>query len=536
MKRILITVFLLSGVIISINAQASIYNYGENMNSLKRLAPHLLKSEFPENSDFSHGSFYAPPHSLPSKQRNDKKYALKGISFHRLDNGMLDGTYEYFYDIDGDPTRTVFLGCAEYVVDSGVSIYYKNSMSWDYYGYMKNFAGEYEYSYKWETIYASPEENGSDSTYVENYTYNWNKERNRWDNYYKDHIDHFSSNYSSRYAIKIYASSDGTDWIINSTYREPYHIEYNQQGLIEKYYVVQHNPPYNDDSLLFEYKYKEDGSFYEYTISYRENGAWILDVKTSEIEWKEYYGFTWVAYIDSYPRPEISPFSPNRNKIASYREFHMKNGEWELARAVEIDWDIDGTRSYKYASYYVQNGIATENPIIVNTYLFNEQGDFIRYTNSAFSLPNENEEAQERKGTTYFWDLTYEEDYGLSGSRSYAINYGDDGTGVPDTSFHGGYLITEFGPLQVDAVTEPELIDSFVLSIFPNPAKGSVSIIATDIMDQIELFDLSGQMLQAAMPKATKTELQLDNLSPGVYLLKVRLKNGGAKTEKLIIQ
>jgi hypothetical protein len=98
------------------------------------------------------------------------------------------------------------------------------------------------------------------------------------------------------------------------------------------------------------------------------------------------------------------------------------------------------------------------------------------------------------------------------------------------------YGCIEEGCQENDAGMENPEGEAKLFRIFPNPAKETVLITAVDIMEQIELYDLSGRILRTVTPKTIKTELKLGNLSSGVYLLKVRLKNGGTKTEKLIIQ
>ena len=73
----------------------------------------------------------------------------------------------------------------------------------------------------------------------------------------------------------------------------------------------------------------------------------------------------------------------------------------------------------------------------------------------------------------------------------------------------------------------------FELSLYPNPVKDIATISSTESVDLIRVFDMTGRIVKQATPNRNNFDLDVANLSKGVYLVKL---NAGDKeaTTKLI--
>jgi hypothetical protein len=67
------------------------------------------------------------------------------------------------------------------------------------------------------------------------------------------------------------------------------------------------------------------------------------------------------------------------------------------------------------------------------------------------------------------------------------------------------------------------------IRIYPNPAEHDIQIESSEIMQQVELIDLRGQMIQRIQPESTSIQLELNNLNAGTYILRVKTKQGEIK-------
>lgn len=75
--------------------------------------------------------------------------------------------------------------------------------------------------------------------------------------------------------------------------------------------------------------------------------------------------------------------------------------------------------------------------------------------------------------------------------------------------------------------------DDFELSLYPNPVKDIAMISSAESVDLVRVFDLTGRIVKQATPNRSNFDLDVANLSKGVYLVKL---NAGDKeaTTKLI--
>lgn len=86
--------------------------------------------------------------------------------------------------------------------------------------------------------------------------------------------------------------------------------------------------------------------------------------------------------------------------------------------------------------------------------------------------------------------------------------------------------------VEVGALGNMEL-SSIALKIFPNPTENKLSVSSNEIIDVIQIKDLSGKRIDQISIGLTETKLNLENLSQGVYMIEVETKRG-VRTERII--
>lgn len=72
------------------------------------------------------------------------------------------------------------------------------------------------------------------------------------------------------------------------------------------------------------------------------------------------------------------------------------------------------------------------------------------------------------------------------------------------------------------------------LRIFPNPVQDYLFVESNENIKQISIYNLTGNEIISISPDITETQIQLNNLSKGAYLITVKLSDGSQKSQKLI--
>jgi hypothetical protein len=86
-----------------------------------------------------------------------------------------------------------------------------------------------------------------------------------------------------------------------------------------------------------------------------------------------------------------------------------------------------------------------------------------------------------------------------------------------------------------NVVNYPELYNKEeTISFYPNPADDLVLISNKDV-ESIEIYDLNGRMVNS-LSMNHENSIMVKNLLNGIYLTKLKFKNGEIKVEKLIVQ
>lgn len=75
-----------------------------------------------------------------------------------------------------------------------------------------------------------------------------------------------------------------------------------------------------------------------------------------------------------------------------------------------------------------------------------------------------------------------------------------------------------------------------ILSVYPNPSQGGITIItAPGETNQLEIYNMTGQLVYQELLNSGKTTVDLYQLDPGQYFLSVKSENGIYVTKKITI-
>lgn len=80
--------------------------------------------------------------------------------------------------------------------------------------------------------------------------------------------------------------------------------------------------------------------------------------------------------------------------------------------------------------------------------------------------------------------------------------------------------------------------NSIITDVYPNPSDNDITIVFEDFnaSHRVELFDVTGKLISSDITEETKYKIKKNNLSPGLYFLKVANKAGQTTTQKIIFK
>jgi Leucine-rich repeat (LRR) protein len=90
-----------------------------------------------------------------------------------------------------------------------------------------------------------------------------------------------------------------------------------------------------------------------------------------------------------------------------------------------------------------------------------------------------------------------------------------------------------------DAITTYQLLSNPIehfdnsIKVFPNPAKSVINIKSDSIIEEIELYDVQGRILERHHDNSKNISLDISNRESGIYFIKIKGENG-SKVEKLV--
>ena len=137
----------------------------------------------------------------------------------------------------------------------------------------------------------------------------------------------------------------------------------------------------------------------------------------------------------------------------------------------------------------------------------------------------------------YQW---YRNDQPIAGAEDFQLEVDDFGVYTVEVTNPGNECSNLSMPVEV-MIEEPtglvEVLESS-LNVYPNPASGIMTIegLPADAQADIILYDLRGVKMRFIKNVATpKVSLDISGLPSGVYLLQVRLPNGGNTTRMVVV-
>ncbi|HEU0137847.1 MAG TPA: T9SS type A sorting domain-containing protein [Flavobacterium sp.] len=75
--------------------------------------------------------------------------------------------------------------------------------------------------------------------------------------------------------------------------------------------------------------------------------------------------------------------------------------------------------------------------------------------------------------------------------------------------------------------------NNFAVTIYPNPARNTITVLSNDLIRNVSLYDLQGRLLSSQKVESEEFVMDISNRSTGIYLLKIETA-AGVKTERLI--
>ena len=103
--------------------------------------------------------------------------------------------------------------------------------------------------------------------------------------------------------------------------------------------------------------------------------------------------------------------------------------------------------------------------------------------------------------------------------------------GMANQDFDASEKIWEFFDLYEPPSSTIELNET-TIQLYPNPTNGPVKLEGADEVESLELFDMSGRMIGNLR---VQEELNVRFLNSGIYLLKIRTREGQLSQQKLIV-
>jgi len=370
-----------------------------------------------------------------------------------------------------------------------------------------------------------------DSFYYVDYREIWNDETKEWILSQKNYSGFFDTVLFIKRESCTYSYMDG-DWIKSSGIRLS--REYDENGLVTSQTGCFIFPGENEYELVDkrEFFYNEENIHVETHIyNYFGDGSWKLVEKFTDYQYTEWYptGVGGITVI-MVGQPEYLPISGKRVKVKSATAWFMNdNDEWEQFLKYNHEWDINGTNSHIGTEYLIFND--TWYPYLIIGYFYDEQGDFIGDSHEVFIS-----DGTLIKGHKYGFKTCYHPEYDVPESYYKYEWYYRPSSKKWDSLFLDHYEYFNWWDVRYPvSITEPEATNSTALSIFPNPVSGVATISASEEIQQLHIFDITGRLVHSQSPASDRVVFDTGALPAGAYLVRAMTKDGGVQTGKLII-
>jgi hypothetical protein len=227
-----------------------------------------------------------------------------------------------------------------------------------------------------------------------------------------------------------------------------------------------------------------------------------------------------------------------RNKRTSWTIYNVNNeGEKILDALFRKNW-YTGTYDSNIDTIFLS---LNDNPddlylFYIEENLYDSYGNYVKYSRIGYDPPDETGHQTMSGVLIYKYDYHYT-DYGEFGmgcdtSMLWGSKW-DDSTHTYDLVFYSAEIITQFvGLTGIDEINDmPKM-----LTIAPNPVSGIVTISATDEIQQLHIFDITGRLVSSQSPANKQATFDTGVLPQGIYLVQALLKDGRVQTGKVVVR
>ena len=373
-----------------------------------------------------------------------------------------------------------------------------------------------------------------DSFYYVSYRDIWNDATKEWQQASKRYQGHFDT---TLFVIReLYSANfSNGEWIIYDGDRVL--REYNEEGLATVHILQTYNKgtgEYETDRKN-ETVYNEDNIPVETHIyDYLGNDTWKLTVKSTDLQYAEWYlNGQELIKIDVLDGPEYVGIADKRVKIKSFMQWRLNdNDEWVKYATVKTEWDINGTKSHIDTAYLFYDDIPSLYYMFGN--LYDERGNYIQRWYERFSPPDMYGNIELVSGSKYCFHTSYHYLYDYPEIESQWNWLYNRPAQQWDSTFLQRREYYDWVNVNPVSITEPEPSASATLSIFPNPVSGVVTITAGSEMQQLNIYDITGRLVESRSPAGERVVFDTGALPQGVYLVRALLRDGGVRTGKVV--
>ena len=393
-----------------------------------------------------------------------------------------------------------------------------NNLSDTSYNYNKNPDGTYVLAKRVTQSYHYFDHIENDSLFYEQTAQYWDDSNKQWLNYHKVRIGYHDTLVQYHNRTTEWASgADGT-WVPFLHWRDS--ISYNMDGFVDSLYH------FKDNECIYKVAFtnNEDGSYTQAKHILPQEDTWNEVGISYDITWTEWNGFMFGREVVL--GGELStPYK--RTKINSQYDQNYSSPEKSFYKKL---WNIDGTLSNNDGQYVVLGDNLYPADAIENYY--NEYGDYVMWRNQAWALPDENGNQKCIHYRAVYYEYTYDEAYGRTGYMLYDIDLKHDKI---DTVFNSGIKYTDFEYYEV-SIPEHKKIANEALVIAPNPASGTVNISASEDIKQLNIYSVSGKLVNKQYPASKDVTFNAGALHKGIYSVQAVLKTGKIQMGKLVVK
>jgi hypothetical protein len=280
-------------------------------------------------------------------------------------------------------------------------------------------------------------------------------------------------------------------------------------------------------SHKYDYWYDVDGKCYNRSsYLYNSFGTWKKSTQLTDIKWFEFHGFNnGDLLFFGYPLGLYEQYSPkNKNKMSSLKFFTLQYSHLRLNNIDTVKWTLYPFSCHRF--YYDEN-------ICLYYHKYYEYNEHYHLTSDG-SLLHESWNCD----TTVFNYIKdeYVNKYDDRGRRYEYIMYQEaliDTLYITDMTFTvDSFTYVVRPPVGIEdlPLAQSELL------IIPNPSDDTVRITAADDIATITLYASDGRLAHSQTGSGRETMVNLQGLAKGIYVVQVRLKNGGVQTGKVVVQ